>query len=57
MATKAGVAPFRGSLIFLAASAVIARIVHRLIDPVLPSYEVMGVFSVPRLAANGRCLL
>ena len=55
-ATKARVALFKGALIFLAATAVIAQIVHRLIDPVVPSYEVMGVFSVAGLAANGLCL-
>ena len=55
-ATKARVALFKGALIFLAASAVIAQVVHRLLDPVVPSYEVMGVFSVAGLAANGLCL-
>ena len=56
VATKARVALFKGALIFLAATAVIAQIVHRLIEPVVPSYEVMGVFSVAGLAANGLCL-
>ena len=55
-ATKARVALFKGGLIFLAAGAVIAQVVHRLMVPVLPSYEVMTTFSVAGLVANGLCL-
>jgi Co/Zn/Cd efflux system component len=55
-ATKARVALFKGALIFLAAGAVIVQIVHRLMVPVVPSYEIMGVFSVAGLVANGLCL-
>jgi Co/Zn/Cd efflux system component len=55
-ATKARVALFKGGLIFLAASLVVAQVVHRLISPVLPSYEIMGVFSIAGLAANSMCL-
>ena len=53
---KARVALFKGGLIFIAASLVVAQIIHRLIDPVLPSYEVMSIFSVIGLVANGLCL-
>jgi Co/Zn/Cd efflux system component len=55
-ATKARVALFKGGLIFLAASVVIAQVIHRLIHPVLPSYEIMSLFSIAGLAANGLCL-
>lgn len=54
---KARVALFKGGLIFLAASVVIGQVIHRLIDPVLPSFEIMGVFSIAGLLANGLCLL
>jgi Co/Zn/Cd efflux system component len=54
--TKAWVALFKGALIFLAAGLVVAQIIHRLIDPVVPSYEVMSVFSLAGLAANAACL-
>lgn len=55
-ATKARVALFKGALIFIAASLVIAQIIYRLINPVLPSYEIMGIFSIAGLVANGLCL-
>jgi len=54
---KARVALFKGGLIFVAASVVIVQVIHRLIDPALPSFEIMGVFSVAGLLANGLCLL
>jgi cation diffusion facilitator family transporter len=54
--TKARVALFKGLLIFIAACFVIAHIVQRLINPVLPLYEVMGIFSIAGLVANGACL-
>lgn len=54
--TKARVALFKGGLIFLAAMGVIAQVIHRLVSPGLPSYEVMGIFSLSGLAANGSCL-
>ena len=55
-AKKAQVALFKGGLIFLAACLVIAQIIDRLVSPVLPSYEVMSIFSLAGLAANGLCL-
>lgn len=54
--TKAKVALFKGLLIFLAACVVIAQIVYRLSNPVIPSYEIMSIFSVAGLIANGLCL-
>ena len=54
--TKAKVALFKGSMIFLAACVVIAQIIYRLTNPVIPSYEIMSVFSVAGLIANGFCL-
>ncbi len=54
--TKARVALFKGILILLAAGAVVGQIVWRLWHPVLPMFEVMGLFSLLGLAANGLCL-
>jgi Co/Zn/Cd efflux system component len=54
--TKAKVALFKGSLIFLAACVVIAQVIYRLNNPVIPSYEVMSIFSIAGLLANGLCL-
>jgi Co/Zn/Cd efflux system component len=53
---KARVALFKGALIFLAACAVAAQIVHRLLVPAVPVFEIMGAFSLLALAANGLCL-
>ncbi|MCB1859403.1 MAG: cation transporter [Gammaproteobacteria bacterium] len=55
-ATKAKVALFKGALIFIAASLVVVQIIYRVTDPVLPSYEIMSLFSLAGLAANGLCL-
>ena len=54
--TKARVSLFKGGLIFLAASVVITHIIERLVSPVMPSYELMGGFSLVGLLANGVCL-
>lgn len=54
---KARVALFKGGLIFLAACLVVVQIISKLIHPVLPSYEVMSLFSFVALAANGLCVL
>lgn len=53
---KARVALFKGGLIFLAACAVAAQIIHRLAVPSVPLFEVMGAFSLFGLAANSLCL-
>lgn len=53
---KARVALFKGGLILLAALVVAAQIAHRLIQPSVPVFEVMGIFSLLGLAANSACL-
>ncbi len=55
-AAKAKVALFKGGLIFLAALAVAAQILYKLIVPGVPLFEVMGTFSLIGLAANSLCL-
>lgn len=55
-ATKARVALVKGVLILLGACVVLAQIGHRLIEPGVPLFEVMGAFSLLGLAANGLCL-
>lgn len=55
-AVKARVALFKGGLIFLAACAVAAQIVYRLLVPSVPLFEVMGTFALLGLAANSLCL-
>jgi len=55
-ATKAKVALFKGGLIFIGACVVLAQIIQRLIIPALPSYEIMGIFSLAGLLANSLCL-
>jgi len=53
---KARVALFKGGLILLAALAVGGQIVYKLLNPSLPLFEIMGVFSLIGLIANGACL-
>lgn len=53
---KARVAFFKGLLILLAALAVVGQIGYKLINPSVPLFELMGVFSLLALAANGLCL-
>lgn len=53
---KARVALFKGLLIFLGASVVAGQVIWKLAHPVVPSYEVMGAFSLAGLAANAVCL-
>lgn len=53
---KAKVALFKGGLIFLAAFAVAAQIAYKLVVPIVPAFEVMGIFSFLGLAANSICL-
>ena len=55
-AIKAKVALFKGILIFIAASVVAAQIIYKLFVPTVPIFELMGVFSLAGLAANGICL-
>ncbi|MBI1397565.1 MAG: cation transporter [Betaproteobacteria bacterium] len=53
---KARVALFKGVLILLMAVLVMFQIVERITGSGLPVFEVMGVFSLAGLAANGLCL-
>ncbi|MDY6943522.1 MAG: cation transporter [Pseudomonadota bacterium] len=55
-AAKAKVAMFKGLLIFSAAALVAGQIVYKLFVPSVPVFEVMGIFSLVGLAANGTCL-
>lgn len=56
-ALKARVAVFKGVLIVLAAMVVAGRIIYRLYFPSVPVFEVMGLFSLLGLVANGICLM
>jgi len=49
---KARVALFKGSLILLAAIFIAAQIVYKLFVPVVPVFEIMGIFSLLGLIAN-----
>lgn len=53
---KAGVALFKGGLIFLGASVVVIQVFWRILNPIVPAYELMGGFSLAGLGANGLCL-
>jgi Co/Zn/Cd efflux system component len=53
---KAKVALFKGGLIFIAACAISAQIVYKILGPSIPVFEVMGAFSLIGLAANLLCL-
>jgi len=53
---KARVALFKGFLILLGAAVVIVQVAWKSFNPVIPSYEIMGAFSLAGVAANGLCL-
>lgn len=53
---KAKVSIFKGLLILSAGIAVAANVVLKVIDPVVPIYELMGILSIAALIANGICL-
>lgn len=53
---KAKVSIFKGLLILAAGIAVAVSVVFKVINPVLPVYEVMGALSIASLIANGICL-
>ena len=53
---KAKTALFKGGLIFMAACFVVFQVINKLLTPVVPSFEIMSIFSVGGLAANGLCL-
>lgn len=53
---KAKVALFKGALILFAAIGISGQVVYKIFFPVVPSYEIMGIFSLIALAANSVCL-
>lgn len=53
---KAKVALFKGCMIFLAACAVVTQLAYKFFVPSVPSFEVMGAFSLLGLVANSFCL-
>jgi Co/Zn/Cd efflux system component len=53
---KAKVALFKGCLIFFAACAVFTQLAYKFFVPSIPSFEVMGSFSLLGLVANSFCL-
>ncbi len=53
---KAKVALFKGGLILLGALVVLGQLLYRIWEPVQPVYEIMGLFSLLGLLANGFCL-
>lgn len=54
--TKARVALFKGVLILFAALVVVGQIGFKLLHPAVPMFEMMGIFSLLGLTANGACL-
>lgn len=54
--TKARVALVKGALIFLGAAVVSGQIAWKLVHAVTPSHEVMSLFALIGLVANGACL-
>jgi len=56
VAAKSRVALFKGSLILLAAMVVAGQIVYKLLNPGVPVFELMGIFSLIALIANSLCL-
>ena len=53
---KAKVALFKGGLIFIAACAISAQIIYKILVPSIPVFEVMGAFGLIGLSANLLCL-
>lgn len=56
MRAKAKVALFKGTFILAAGLFVLGQIAYRLLLPVVPTYETMGVISLLALIANATCL-
>jgi Co/Zn/Cd efflux system component len=53
---KARAAFFKGLLILFAALVAVGQIGYKLANPSVPLFELMGIFSLLGLAANGVCL-
>lgn len=54
--SKAKIALFKGVLILIAGVFVFTQVVYRIITPIVPTYETMGLVSLLALLANGTCL-
>ena len=53
---KAKVSLFKGVLILAAACAILINVVYKFLDPQIPVFEIMGLFSALALVANLVCL-
>lgn len=53
---KARVALFKGGLILAAGLFVLGQVIYRVINPITPTYETMGLISLLALLANSICL-
>lgn len=53
---KAKVSLFKGVLILAAACAILINVVYKFLDPQIPVFEIMGLFSAFALVANLVCL-
>jgi len=53
---KAQVAFFKGGLILLAALVVLGQVIYKLLVPIVPIFEIMGVVSLLALIGNSICL-
>ncbi len=54
--SKSYVAIFKGVLILIGAIFVIYQIVDKITNPIVPAYEIMGIFGLLGMVANGICL-
>ena len=53
---KAYVALFKGLLITIAALFVFGQVINKILHPIVPTFETMGIISILALIANGVCL-
>lgn len=54
--SKAKIALFKGVLILLAGLFVLSQVIYRILVPIVPTFETMGLVSLLALLANGICL-
>lgn len=54
--SKAKIALFKGFLILVAGIFVLSQVAYRIVVPIVPTYETMGLVSLLALLANGTCL-
>lgn len=55
--TKAHIALFKGALILVAGLFVIGQVIHKLLVPAVPIFEMMGIVSLLAILANGTCFI